>query len=141
LVQGVVNAFVMFLARIIAYAITNLMRGNDEESSSSPGFAYYAISFGLEIVFMIFGSMLVAAFSRWREYRADAGGARLGGRENMVAALVALKRNMGIDPVEHRGDASVAALKIESHNGKGLRRFFSTHPDLDDRIARLQAAR
>lgn len=140
LLQGVVNAFVMFLARIIAYAITQAMRGNDEESSNSGGLAFYGISFVLELVFMIFGSMIVAAFSRWREFRADNGGARLGGRENMIAALQALKRNMNIEAVEHRGEAAVAALKIESHKRQGLSRFFSTHPDLDDRIARLQLA-
>ncbi|RZA21487.1 MAG: protease HtpX, partial [Proteobacteria bacterium] len=66
LLQGVVNAFVMFLARIVAYGITQLMRG-DEDESPVGGFAFYAISFVLELVFMIFGSMIVARFSRWRE--------------------------------------------------------------------------
>lgn len=138
LLQGVVNAFVMFLARVIAYAITQLMRGDDEEGSGAGGLAFYAISFGLEILFMIGGSVIVATFSRWREYRADAGGARLGGRENMISALKALRTNMGIEPYEHKGETAVAALKIEGHRGKGLSRFFSTHPDLNDRIARLE---
>jgi heat shock protein HtpX len=140
LLQGVVNAFVMFLARIVAYAITQFMRGDEEEGAGVGGLAFYGISFVLELVFMIFGSMIVATFSRWREYRADAGGAKLGGRENMIAALQALKSNMGRESNPHQGDSAVAALKIESHRGKGLSRFFSTHPDLDDRIARLQSA-
>ncbi len=137
LLQGVVNAFVMFLARIVAYGITQLMR-SDEEESPVGGFAFFAISFVLEIIFMIFGSMLISAFSRWREYRADAGGARLGGRQQMISALQALKRNMNVEAYEHQGDTAVAAMKIENHKGKGLARFFSTHPDLDSRIARLE---
>lgn len=138
LLQGVVNAFVMFLARIIAYAVIQLTRSDDDESPIG-GFAFYGISFVLEMVFMIGGSMIIAAFSRWREYRADAGGARLGGRTQMIAALVALKSNQNIEPYEHQGEGQVAAFKIENHKGKGLTRFFSTHPDLDSRIARLQA--
>jgi heat shock protein HtpX len=138
LLQGVVNAFVMFLARIIAYGVTQLMR-SDEDESPIGGFAFYAISFVLELVFMIFGSMIVASFSRWREFRADTGGARLGGRSQMISALQALKRNMNLPTYEHQGEATVAALKIEGGKGKGLSRFFSTHPDLDARIARLQS--
>jgi len=88
---------------------------------------------------MIFGSMLIAAFSRWREYRADAGGARLGGRENMIAALEGLKRNLQLPPVE--SPAAVATLKIEGSKSQGLLRFFASHPSLDDRIARLRAER
>lgn len=138
LLQGVVNAFVMFLARLIAYGVTQLMRSDDDESPVG-GLAFYATSFVLEILFMILGSMIVASFSRWREYRADAGGARLGGKTQMISALQALKRNMSIEPYVHNGDAAVASLKIEGRKGPGLSRFFSTHPDLDSRIARLQA--
>ncbi|MBC7530175.1 MAG: protease HtpX [Oligoflexus sp.] len=138
LLQGVVNAFVMFLARIIAYGITQATRSNNEESPSSGGFAFMGITFVLELIFMVFGSIIVAAYSRRREYRADAGGARLGGRENMIAALQGLKKNFTIDTMDSAPNSAVAAMQIENHKGKGLSRFFSTHPDLDDRIARLQ---
>ncbi len=139
LLQGVVNAFVMFLARVIAMAISQVFRSDEEEGSATGSLAYFGIQIALEIVFMIFGSMLVASFSRWREYRADAGGARLGGRENMISALEALKRNLQLPPVE--SPAAVATLKIEGSRSQGLLRYFASHPSLDDRIARLRAER
>jgi len=139
LLQGVVNAFVMFLARIIAMAVSQFFRSDEEESSTASTFAYFGIQIALEIVFMIFGSMLIAAFSRWREYRADAGGARLGGRDSMISALEGLKRNLQLPPVE--SPAAVATLKIEGSRSQGLLRLFASHPSLDDRIARLRAER
>jgi heat shock protein HtpX len=135
LLQGVVNAFVMFLARIIAYAAAQFFRSDDEESPSM--LIFYATQIVLEIIFMIFGSMLVASFSRWREYRADAGAARLGGRENMIAALQALKRNMLLPEVQGQS-GMVQTMKIEGGRGHGLMRYFASHPSLDDRIARLR---
>ncbi len=138
LVQGVVNAFVMFLARAIAFAIAQGSRSNDDERSE--GFSrgtYFIAQFVLEIVFMILGSMVVAYFSRWREFRADAGGARLAGREKMIAALQALQRNF---ENVHPGDQpAIQTLKISSRAG-GIMRLFSTHPDLSERIARLKSA-
>ncbi|MGE0616914.1 MAG: protease HtpX [Bacteriovoracia bacterium] len=138
LIQGIVNAFVMFLARVIAFALTMSGRDRDsEESSVGSPMAYYAVQFVLEIVFMILGSIVVAWFSRLREYRADAGGARLAGRENMVQALQALQRTFeGVDP---SAQPAIQALKISSRPG-GIMRLFSTHPALSDRIARLQNA-
>lgn len=137
LLQGVVNAFVMFLSRAIAFAIAQALQGDrereDRRTMSYP--MYSVISFALEIVFMILGSMVVAAFSRYREYRADAGGARLAGRGNMIRALEALQRNYErIDPT---AQPSAQMLKISSRPG-GILRLFSTHPPLEDRIARLQ---
>ncbi len=135
LLQGVVNAFVMFLARVIAYAASQFFRSDEDES---PSFGmYFVVQFVLEIIFMIFGSMLVARFSRWREYRADAGAARLGGRENMIAALEALKRNVML-PTQP-APAAVQTMQIEGGRGSGLLRYFASHPSLDDRIARLRA--
>ncbi len=138
LLQGVVNAFVMFLARVIAFAITQVFRGDEEESPGT--LAYFATQMILELIFMIFGSMLVAAFSRWREYRADNGGARLGGRENMIAALEALKANYRLEGAAQSNGAALNSLKIESHRSRGILRLFASHPDLDLRIARLRSA-
>ncbi len=129
LIQGVINALVMFLARVIAFFLAN--RGNDGERSSAPS---YIVIFLLEIFLSFLGMIAVAAFSRWREYRADAGGARLAGREKMIDALEALRRNVEEADLTHK--ASLSTLKIS-----GGRRFslFATHPPLEDRIARLKA--
>lgn len=135
LLQGVVNAFVMFLARVIAYGASQFFRSDDDEAPSTG--IFFAVQIVLEIVFMILGSMVVAAFSRWREYRADAGAARLGGRENMIAALEALKRNTMIQAAP--APAAVQSMQIEGGRGSGLMRFFASHPSLDSRIERLKA--
>jgi heat shock protein HtpX len=137
LIQGVVNAFVMFLSRVIAYAIAQALRGdrNDREGGMSYGI-FYLVNFVLEIVFMILGSIVVASFSRWREYRADTGGARLAGRENMISALEVLQRTY--ESVDLKAQPAMQALKISS-KPRGVLRFFSSHPPLEERIARLQA--
>ncbi len=136
LIQGVVNAFVMFLARAIAFAISQAMRGErDENRRGGVGPIFYIVSFVLEIVFMILGSIVVATFSRWREFRADQGGARLAGRENMVAALRALQKTYEI--TDSTAQPAMAALRI-SNRGSGWFRLFSTHPPLEARIARLE---
>lgn len=138
LIQGVVNAFVMFLARVIAYGLT-MAKGQSDDSSEQQGtpWSYYVVQFVLEIVFMILGSMVVAWFSRYREYRADAGGARLAGRHNMIQALEGLQRT--IEHVDPSAQPAVQALKISSRAG-GIMKLFSTHPPLEERIARLKQA-
>lgn len=133
LIQGVVNAFVMFLARAIAFAISS--SGRNDDNRSSVGASYYMVQFVLEMVFMLLGSMVVAWFSRYREYRADAGGAKLAGRQNMIGALQALRKTYEL--VDPSAQPAVQALKISSRPG-GIMRLFSTHPPLEDRIARLQ---
>lgn len=133
LLQGVINAFVMFLSRIIAFAVTQT-RGQDNEYRS-PGFLYYIVQFVLEIVFMILGSMVVAWFSRWREYRADAGGAKLAGKQNMIAALDELRKTFEL--VNPHAQATVQTLQISSRPS-GLMALFSSHPPLEQRIRRLQ---
>lgn len=129
LVQGVVNAFVMFFARIIAWSVSQFV---DEEKRH---WVHFAAVFVLEMVFSILGMFVVAAFSRAREYRADAGGATLAGRANMIAGLKKLKRT-----VELTDDAqpSLATMKISSGKSGGLMAWLSTHPDLDERIRRLE---
>lgn len=136
LLQGVVNAFVMFLARALAYALSGLGRNRDNSSSGSYG-TFMIFTFLFQTVFMVLGSMLICAFSRYREFKADAGGARLAGKENMIGALQSLQSLQQIqDPkADH---PSVAALKISHPTKQGIIRFFATHPPLDERIARLR---
>lgn len=129
LIQGVVNAFVMFLARVIAFVWT---RSSDREDNRG---MQYLITIVFEIVFSLLGSMVVAAFSRWREYRADAGGARLAGREKMIAALQGLQRRY--EPFDQK--PAYATLKIAGKSG-GFVALFASHPPLEERIERLRSA-
>jgi len=136
LLQGVVNAFVMALARIIAFAIDNAMRSNDRDGRGLGYFAYAAIVWGLELILFIPGSMVIAAFSRFREFRADAGGARLAGRQNMIGALRNLQRVQGLND-DIPAQPAYASFKI-ARTGR-VASLFSSHPPLDVRIARLEA--
>jgi len=137
LLQGVVNAFVMFLARVLAYVVSGL--GKNRENSSSGSYATYSILvFVFEIVFMILGFMIIATFSRFREYRADRGGAKLAGKEHMIAALQCLKSLKEIkDP--QAAKPSFEALKISTSTKSGLLSLFATHPPLEKRIEHLQS--
>lgn len=134
LLQGVINAFVMFFARVLAFAIARMLGRRDDSESVSPIF-YQITVFVLEIVFMILGTLVVASFSRYREFRADAGGARLAGPEKMLNALVALKRTFEIEDKPHDQPA-FQSMKISSPSG--VLKLFSTHPPLDLRIERLK---
>lgn len=131
LVQGVVNAFVMFLARIIANVASQLV---DEEKRPMIQFGFVL---ALEVVLGMLGMILVSAFSRHREYRADQGGADLSTPSQMIAALEKLKKNYQLEPSEDSEQPALATLKISGKAG-GLLKLFSTHPDLDDRIERLK---
>jgi len=130
LIQGVINAFVMFFARVIAFAVSQNVK------QESRWMVRYFVTFLLEIAFSLFGMIVVAAFSRWREYRADRGGAQLAGTGHMIDALRALQRSKEI--MEPRGQA-LAALKISGRSG--FLKLLSSHPPLDQRIARLEALR
>jgi heat shock protein HtpX len=135
LLQGIVNAFVMFLARLIAFGVSRaLSRGKDGEDSFSP-LTFHLFVFVFQMVFMVLGSIVVASFSRYREFRADAGGARLAGTQKMIAALQALK-SASDRKDERAAQPAFQALKIS--NPGGFLQLFATHPPLDDRIARLQ---
>jgi heat shock protein HtpX len=137
LLQGVVNAFSMFLSRAIAFAIAQAMRGDrdDRDRASVPMFSFL-IQMVLEVVFLLLGSMVIAAFSRYREFRADAGGARLAGRSNMIRALEALRRTYEL--VDPAAQPAVQTLKI-SGRPSGLLALFASHPPLEERISRLQS--
>jgi heat shock protein HtpX len=139
LLQGVINAFVMFFSRVIAFAITQAMsRGdNEREGSRNNWWLNYAITMVLEIVFSILGMILVAYFSRRREFRADAGGAQFAGRENMVGALRALQTYVERVDESHQ---SLRAFKINGGRSKFFA-LFSTHPPLAERIERLSMGR
>jgi heat shock protein HtpX len=128
LVQGTVNAFVMFLARIIA----NVAASQADERYRH--MIYFGVSIALDILLGILGSVVVAYFSRYREFRADAGGASYAGREKMIAGLRKLQTMY--DRLEP-DDRPMAAFKI-SNRPSGLMALFSTHPPLEKRIERLQ---
>jgi len=131
LIQGVMNTFVVFLSRVIAYAVDGLLRKNDEQSSG-PGMVYFITTVLLDIVLGFAAAMVVAWFSRQREFRADAGAAQLMGRKQpMVNALARLG---GMAPGEL--PKSVAAFGIAG----GIGQLFSTHPPIEERIAALQSA-
>lgn len=130
LVQGVVNVFVMFLARVVGFFASQFV---SEERRS---LVQFGVVIALEIALGILGMMVVGFFSRQREYRADAGGALLSSREHMIAALERLKLNSGLPVTQDQ--PALATLKISGKSG-GLLRLFSTHPDLDDRIRRLRS--
>lgn len=146
LLQGVLNAFVMFLARAIAFAIMQVRSGSseseNEESSSGnaiSSIAYTLIVFVLEIVFMILASIVISWFSRYREFRADEGGASIAGRPKMIAALEALKRHYE-DPVAETAtpiNQSIKAMMISGKKG-GFAHLFASHPPLETRIDRLK---
>ncbi len=136
LIQGVVNAFVMFLSRAIAFALMQAMRGDrDERQGAGVGGLYFVVQFVLEIVFMALGMIVIAWFSRHREFRADAGGARLAGRDKMISALEALRRT--VELVDPNAQPAVQTLKISGRRGH----LFSTHPPLEERIERLRSYR
>jgi heat shock protein HtpX len=130
LVQGVMNAFVMFAARVVASVINNAMR--DEEGNGGLGFfAYFGVVMVLDVLFGILAAPVVAGFSRWREFRADNGGARLAGKDKMIAALEALQRN--VERIDNSTDQK-AFQSMKITNKSGLAALFSTHPPLAQRI-------
>ena len=132
LIQGVVNTFVIFLSRVIGQIVDKVVFKNER----GHGPAFWITTIVAEIVLGILASMVVMYFSRQREFRADSGGARLAGREKMIAALERLKR--GVDQ-PHLPD-QLAAFGISGQIGQGLKRLFMTHPPLDERIAALRSA-
>lgn len=133
LVQGVVNTFVMFFARIAAYAVDQFLRKNDDEGGV--GWGYYIATFVFEILFGILASMIVMWFSRYREFRADEAGARLGGKGAMIAALARLQSE---HEESHMPDGMVA-FGINRGKMPTLGELFSSHPPINDRIKALQA--
>ncbi len=129
LVQGIVNAFVMFLARVIGFFASQFV------AEEKRPIVQFGIVIALEIALGVLGMIVVSAFSRRREYRADGGGASLSTPDNMISALERLKVNLQLPQVDEQ--SAIASLKI-SGKASGLLKLFATHPNLDDRIARLR---
>lgn len=137
LLQGVINSFALFLSRVCAYFFTNLANKSDDDRdvvSSSP-VLHTALVIIFDIMFTILGSLIVTAFSRWREYRADHGGAMLAGRDSMIAALEFLHNAPNKEYNDNRAPA-LATLKINHQSG--FLSWFATHPPLSERIKRLR---
>ena len=132
LIQGVVNTFVFFFSRIIGNVIDRVVFKNEDDA---PGPAFFITSLIAQIFLGFLATMIVMWFSRQREFRADAGGAHLSGRQNMINAL---KRIQAAHEPEHTPE-KVAAFGISGKRG-GIMRLFMTHPPLEERIERLQQA-
>ena len=128
LIQGVVNTFVVFLSRVVGHIVDRVILKNER----GHGIGYIVSSLVAQVLLGILASMVVSWFSRRREFRADIGGARYAGTENMIAALEALKR--GVAPLPD-------GMKAFGIGGGGMLALFSTHPPLDVRIAALRANR
>jgi len=132
LIQGVINTFVIFLSRVIGHVVDRVVF----KTERGYGPAYYITSIVAQIFLSILASMIVMWFSRRREFRADAGGASLAGRNKMIGALQALQR--GSKPHDLPGE--FAAFGISGGLGTGIKKLFMSHPPLDERIAALRAA-
>jgi heat shock protein HtpX len=130
LIQGVVNTFVLFFSRVIGYTVDKVVF----KTRQGTGPAFFITMIISELLLGVLASIVVMWFSRQREYRADIGGGQLAGNQKMIAALQRLKSQYESSALPK----SIAALGISGEQGIGLKELFSTHPSLDDRIARLK---
>lgn len=133
LLQGVLNTFVIVLARLVGRVIDGYLNPNREGGA---GIGYYATVFVLDMIFGALASIIAMWFSRWREFRADAGAAKLAGSGKMIAALERLSMTYGTSTLPKQ----VQAFGISGGVGHGLRRLFMSHPPLEERIAALRNA-
>lgn len=134
LIQGVVNTFVIFFARIAAYFVVQFFRKDDDEGMLG-GLIYYGVAIIFELLFGILASMIVMWFSRYREFRADRGSAQYVGREKMIMALQRLQQLTNQTPADNRAPA-MNTMKISSH--ESWLSLFSSHPPIEKRIKALQ---
>jgi heat shock protein HtpX len=132
LLQGVLNTFVIFLARIVAMFVDSALSGGRDRERSGIGF--FVTNLALQLVFGIAASLVVSGFSRWREYRADRGGAQLANRDKMIAAL----RRLDSLNTPSGLPESLAAFGIKGGRGSGFRALFHSHPPIEKRIAELE---
>jgi heat shock protein HtpX len=131
LIQGVVNTFVIFLSRVIGHVVDRVVF----KTERGHGPAFLITSIVAQLLLGILASAIVMWFSRWREFRADAGGAQLAGRQKMIAALRRLQMASGQAPLPDQ----LAAFGIAGGMAEGLKRLFLSHPPLEQRIAALEA--
>lgn len=131
LIQGVVNTFVMFLARIIGHTVDRAVF----KTQRGYGIGYFVVTMVAEMILGLLASMIVFKFSRWREYRADAAGARLAGRGDMIAALQRLRSGQ---TAAHDLPGELTAFGISEQLKQGLGALFSSHPPLEQRIEALR---
>ena len=132
LLQGVLNTFVIFLSRVVAMVVDSALGGRSERGRSGPGF--WITTMVLQLLFGIVASMIAMSFSRWREYRADRGGAKLAGRDDMIAALRRLESMHTPSGLPQ----SLAAFGIKGDQVSGLRALLMSHPPISKRIEALQ---
>ena len=133
LIQGVLNTFVIFFSRVVGMIVDGMLRRG---SHSGPGIGYFLASMVAQLVLCVLASIIAMWFSRWREFRADAGGASLAGREKMIAALERLRAQHA--PVSLPRE--IEAMGISGDMGHGLKRLFMSHPPLEERIQALRQA-
>lgn len=133
LLQGIVNAFVMFLSRILAFILSGMGRSDRRQSYGS----FYVFTIIFQILFMILGSLVVMWYSRKREYRADAGGAKLAGKDKMISALESLQKHLPQTRHSPKEEA-MQTFKISTPRTTGWSHLFASHPPLEMRIAKLK---
>ncbi len=142
LIQGVISAFAMFLSQIITMAIMNIIRKNDDDRRGWGDFMLRQFIYSMvSVVFMVLGSIVVNYFSRQREFRADAGGARYSTPDKMTSALMRLQKVYALPPSRTEGEKSndsLATLKISGKAASGFKRLFMSHPPLEERIEALR---
>ena len=131
LIQGVVNTFVIFISRVVGFFVDRVLLKNER----GLGIGYYISSIVAQIVFGILASGIVMYFSRWREFKADEGGADLAGTRNMIAALEKLRRNSGASELPEQ----MVAFGISGGAKNSIQKFFMSHPPLEDRIRVLKS--
>lgn len=131
LLQGVLNTFVIFIARVLGTVIDGALRGGQHDRRAGVGPFYFLIVIVLQMLFGMLATMIVMWFSRRREFRADAGGASLAGRQSMIGALLALQQS--------HGGALPGQMRAFGIQGDGVGRLFMSHPPIEERITALQA--
>ena len=133
LIQGVVNTFVIFLSRIVGHFVDKVILKNE----GSYGIGYFLTTIAAQIVFGILASTIVMWFSRQREFRADAGGASLAGRQSMINALARLDN---MHSGKNQLPEQMEAMGISGKDSQGFKRLFMSHPPISERIEALQRA-